>query len=270
MSDIVYIDGALTVPSPEGEPRFRQPFAGVAASYILEQDFYQYGPNAVAAMSSYQYKPLALNTVYGADFFTNNSYPNFFLTAEGPLQDMGCGIVKWTRTYCKKPATRFEAASMSYVFPGLTPNFTVGASNYNATLRLPLPKATDVRITFDYFLIGASGANLASPDYADFINIPALTHQRWGYVAKNGAAVVGIVEINPPMLWDVPPAIANLELVLPNVTASQYMALMGTVSSTGQILTPPNPPNFFVAEDSVLTRWQGNIFCRSTKYIPYL
>jgi hypothetical protein len=271
MGNPLIVDGDYTTPRPQGQPKLSAPFPGVNTEYMLTQDFIQYGPGtSIQPTSGYAYKPLALNTVYGADFTTINSFPNFFLTAEGPLEDLGGGLVKWTRTYCAKPATRYEAASLSYLYPGLTPKITVGGSTDSVTIRSPILKAADVRIEYDYFFIGAAGSNLATPDYADFTDIPPNTHQRWGFVAFNGASPIGLVEINPPILYD--------QITFNGIfygggtvpTASAYIALMGTLNATTGVITPPNPPNFFVAEDSVLTRWQGNVFQRATKYIPYL
>ena len=270
MASLILIDGNYTTPQPQGEPVLSAPFPGVPTQYMLRQDFIQYGTYAVQVNPAYQYKPLALNTIYGTDFTGTNSFPSFFLTGESPLEDLGGGLVKWTRTYCSKPATRYEAASLSYLYPGLSPKIFVSGTYDTVTTRLPITKAADVRIKYDYFVIGTGGVNLWTPDYPDFIDIPPNTHQRWGFIAYNGASPIGLIEINPPMLYD--------QITFNGInygggtipTASAYIALQGSLNTTTGIITPPVPPNLFVAEDSILTRWQGNIFQRATKYIPYL
>lgn len=278
---IILIDGNYTVPQPMGEPRLTAPLPGVATQYILQQDFVQYGPNAVSGGG--KFSPLALNTIFGRDFTSNNTplFTNFFLTAESPLEDVGGGLVKWTRTYCVKPATRYEATNLAYTFPGYYQAYTIGASTFSVTGRLPTPLNASCKIQYDYYLIGEAGSGLAPPDCSDFTMIPTINRMRWGYNAFNGAFTIGFVDINPPMLWD-----AGLSALFANGTngtidgstplndaAIRALITPGGLYAQGQSLTTSQylfmvkEGGLFVAEDSAVSRWQGNIFQRVTKYV---
>lgn len=260
MSSILFIDGNFTVPQPASEPVLIAPFAGVKDYLILKQDFVQFGINAVAALSSYQFAPATLNLNYGADFTTANSYPGFFLCSESPLEDIGAGLVKWTRTYCKKPSTRYEATNLYYTFPGYNTAYVSGATTSAVTQRLATPANSNVKLQYDYFLVGTSGANLAAPDYSDELLIPVTTRQRWGYNATNGAFVVGFVDINPPQLWD-----AGINTFFPGGTNGTYPG--GASLTSAAYLALVTAGGTFVAEDSLVSRWQGNIWQRVTKSI---
>ncbi len=253
---LLFVDGDFTKPCPVSAPLLSAPLPGVATDYSLKQEFVQFG-NQVPSLSIYGFSPAPLNLNYGADFLGGNSYEGFFLTSEGELIDVGGGLVKWTRTYCKKPATRYEPSNMSYLFPGIDQAYIMPGTTSPVliTRRLPEPLNSNVNIQYDYFLVGSAGVNLATPDYSSFSSIPPITHQRWAYDAYNGSYHIGLVDIIPPFVWD-----GGVNDIMPNgtsITATAYLAMIAAGST-------------FVAADSIISRWQGNIIQRITKNIVAL
>lgn len=113
-----YVDGDFSVAAASGPALFSQPFVGDAGYYVLTQEFTQ--------LLAY-WTPLPLQTqipdgIGGfLTFVTRHpQYTNYFLTGEGPLQQLDGGIVKWQRVYCQIPANRSDYESWSARLPGLS------------------------------------------------------------------------------------------------------------------------------------------------------
>jgi len=100
-----YTDSDVTVARVTGARRWSDPF-NESRMVMFEEDYVQ---------SLSYWRPLPLDT----------RHPNpspldlAVLVDESPLQDLGGGIVKWTRTYATIPEQRFEFESYSYTIPGL-------------------------------------------------------------------------------------------------------------------------------------------------------
>lgn len=95
-------------PIPATQPNAPVPNP-VCQPYILKQDFMQFLLN---------WKPLGLGTPHFSKGMTPD-YSSYVLVAEGPLRDMGAGLVRWTRTYAQIPATHYEWESYNMTYPGL-------------------------------------------------------------------------------------------------------------------------------------------------------
>jgi hypothetical protein len=146
------------------------------------------------------------------------------------------------------------------VFPGYNLAYVAAGNTTGITERLAGDQIASCQLQYDYYLIGASGAGLATPDYSSFLSIPVVSRQRWGYNAFNGAFNIGFVDLTPPMLWD-----AGLSAIFPNGTTGTYNG--GASLTAAAYLALVSAGSTFVAEDSIISRWQGNIFQRVTKNI---
>jgi len=176
---------------------------------------------------------LALNTAHPVETAA-------YLVSESDLQDLGGGIAQWTRTYAKKPATRSEYETFSYRFPGYLGASAPPYAQYygeDPTGRDPLVKTVLSRIEYKYYRIFSSGG--------DYTTVAA------AYAANGLAAQVYSINTNDEArvdyLFDGSPAASD-----PTLTAYQALVTAGTE---------------IVAEDSKLTRWMGNIYEISTRYV---
>ncbi len=234
-----------------GKARFSQPFMGDNGEYLLDQDF---------QVDIGSFAPLALNTVH-PDFAT------YHLVGESPLQDLGGGQMKWTRTYAQVPALRNDYSSISYNFIGYLGVFPVqiGLTPGSPQL-LGRPRFTAVvncRIQSDYFLVGTGGS------YTIASAIPQIYEQKY-YVPSGTWQASGITFVFVPLytdptlqalygipceyIYDTTGPLA-LSIAVPSVpTRSQYDAMR--IAQTE-----------IVAENSSLSRWRGNIYVRTTKYV---
>lgn len=80
-----------------------RPFDDSFAQVTFEQDYIQFETD---------FAPLALDTAH-------DDYPDAYLVREGELQGLGGGLVKWTRTYSRMPISRQVFESYSWLVPGI-------------------------------------------------------------------------------------------------------------------------------------------------------
>jgi len=220
-------DGTFTSASAVGATRKSFPFDGDNSSFIVEQDY-------MIALSSFS--PLALSTAHG-------TYTDAYLVKESPLQDLGGGIVKWTRTYAQIPATRDEYGSASYLFIGFLGVHVAPYSQYDTLVndeRDPFQKVVTSRLTKEYFLC-AAGQTYTTPSA-----IPTIEAQSYHFDGHP----------NNKVLYLVDPAINTISAeTIPSLPDYRDMVTAG---------------DEIVAEDSTLERWMGNIYVRSTRYVKAL
>src|SRR5512146_759864 len=140
-----YVDGDFTVAEPVSLPVFSSPIRATTAEYIFTQDWMQYRAD---------FLPLALNTPHPSAG-QNPDYSAFLLVSEGPRQDIGGGVVKWTRTYAKVPDPYDEFESYSYPFIGLEGRWNIGnQGNTVAVTGRPRKSAiVNSRVRHEYFLV---------------------------------------------------------------------------------------------------------------------
>jgi hypothetical protein len=178
------------------------------------------------------FSALALNTAHA-------TVTTAYLVEETPLSDLGGGIVQWTRRYATKPATRSEYETFSYRFPGY---LGTGNPPYNQYYgadpvgRDPQVLTVPSRIEYVYARIFSSGG--------DYTTVAAF------FAASGQAAQVYSVSSNAEArvdyLFDGSPTST------PTLTAYKALVTAGTE---------------IVAEDSKLTRYMGNIYEISTRYV---
>lgn len=223
-------DGTFTTAAADGSWRKSFPIPGDNTSFILEEDVMVFFAN---------FAPLALNTAHP-------TFTNAYLVSESPLEDMGGGLARYTRTYAQIPAARDEWATMTVDFPGLK-----GAANppYDQYWVVsddgsdPVSESVTVRVRYDYFLC-AAGQTFATPD--------AIT-----LYPKQPFTLVGNENVKAQYLL---PAGIYWSDSIP--TKEEWIALkaggggMGTGANAGE----------FIAEKSKIDRYMGNIYFRATAY----
>ena len=232
------IDGAVTSAQVQGGPRKSFPFEGDNASFVLEQDY-------IVALTSFS--PLALDTAHG-------TYTNAYLVKESQQENIGGGLVKWTRTYAQIPANRSDYETFNFKFPGLlsttgnteTPydQYWVQAGNG----RDPFTATSNSRVLSEYFLC-ASGQTYTTPS-----SIPILQAIKFTLDSNTDARIDYLLSTVPSYWSNSDP------------TKEEWIALVagGTGIGTGAAAGE------FIAEDSRITRWMGNIYCRQTRYVKAL
>ena len=105
------IDGDFKTAKATGQPRISLPFASVGDSetVVVEQDY--------TALGAY-FSPLAQNTQYALALRNRNV--TTYLVDETQTQDLGGGVVKWSRVFASIPKPRVEFQQFAYTFPGMS------------------------------------------------------------------------------------------------------------------------------------------------------
>ncbi len=222
MSSPAWTDGTWTAAYAVSKPDFQSPIPNDSERYVFTQDYMQTGAT---------WTKLDLNTAH-VDF------PDFVLVSEGPRQNEGGDVIKWTRTYAKKPPTWDEVSgSLSYRFIGYGGFFFTGSDvPLPSTVgRHPFSDVVPVKIVRDYFLVGAGG------DYSTSEDIPSIAQFFPAYDIEPGLGVDYIVN-SPPFSFATIPTRDDYELMVADKV-------------------------WLVAEASRIDRWMGNIFCRETRYV---
>ncbi len=94
---------SLAVAVINGPRRWLRPFDDDFAQYVFEQDYWQNEDDFV---------PLNLDT-------PSDDFPDAYLVGESALRALGGGVVEWTRTYARIPASRQRFESYSWTVPGI-------------------------------------------------------------------------------------------------------------------------------------------------------
>ena len=218
------IDGVLTTAVIVGGARKSFPFEGDVSSFIVEQDYHVLIGSYAAAT------PGAAHATYTTAYFIRDS----------ALENIGAGVVKFTRTWAQIPATRNEFSTFAYTFPGFLGAGTPPYSQYDVQVgdqRDSFTKVVVSRISNEYFLC------VAGQTYTTPASIPVVSAQSYNYTG------------------------------LPN-NKTQY--LVDAATNPGATATSPTLPAYrvyvtngteVVAEDSTVERWQGEIYVRTTRYV---
>jgi hypothetical protein len=284
-----FIDGNMATAQPCSLPVLSSPIPGSSVEYLLTQDFMQLRKNVSAA---------AIGTAHPSSGKTPD-YSSFVLVSEGPKQDQGNGVCRWTRTYAALPASHDEWESYVYNFVGSSP---VGPLSSAYVGRYRFSKRVTCRVQHDYYIVMAGTPTdylknsagdipiIRSFDYVQQYLVTSTQYGSWYQKSDylSDSALAGV----------------NVGTLLPTVpTETQYASMMKDAASNGwnagtahQILTTDAPPlvnlsgaqtynttqtaftkrNFpavtsfygqLVAEDSILSRWQGNIYLRQTRLV---
>lgn len=127
------VDGTFTVATAQGGPQRTFPFERDLTAFIEEQRYIQ---------TKADFARLALSTAHP-------TIATAFLVQETDLQNVGAGLVEWTRRYATVPATRNEYESYLYTFVEI-----VRATGGDGT-RGPFTRKVNSRVEFAYFHVGS-------------------------------------------------------------------------------------------------------------------
>lgn len=291
----VTFDGDLTIARPAGPRRWYVPFID-SKKWYFEQDFQQLLQN---------YDPILLDELYLPT--TSGSSADLklpcYLVHESDPQDLGGGIVQWTRTYSAIPDSRIEHESYAHTFPGLetgslgplryitgTPTNAASVTTITTTVSHGIsvgdqviirytnvmPDGTQLgRQIFRTALTGTTGATLKVSIVIDGSALYWLTAQK--------------ADIGRDAFSEETTSWLNYDYFLPGITAGistfQDIPIInspiivdgdGARTDTYTATTAPTKTEYLtdvknktphIAHDSVLRRWKGNIYERVTRYI---
>lgn len=227
------LDGSFTTAASHGNFRRSFPIPRDTTAQIIEQEF---------QILSGSFSALALSTAHP-------TVTSAYLVEEGPQIDIDGGMVQWTRRYATIPANRDEFESFSYTFPGLWSND--GNPPYNQYWvsgadggRDPFPDKVVSRLRYEYFHC-KTGETYETPD-----EIPVLQGLEIS-LTTNADARMDYLLPEGEFLADTVPSREEWETLAAGGTG------IGTGSNAGE----------FIAEDSTIEHYMGNIWCRITRYV---
>jgi hypothetical protein len=222
MADRLIEDGTWNTPQPTGPKVFTYPFEGDDTSAYFDQ----------------QYQVKAENFTKAATSSAHGTLAGYYLVGESPTQDVGNGILQWTRRYSKIPSDRNEYEMFGYNFIGYLGVW--GSEEDNVSGRPRRVQNVLSRLAFTYFLVDPALASDDAPNkkYKLVTSIPLLTAQTY----KSNGIDADFLHNNPPYTSSSTPSRTTYE---------------GWVTGGTEI----------VVEDSGLRRWQGNIWERVTRYV---
>lgn len=215
-------DGTFSSAALDGSWRKSFPIPGDNVSFIVEQDF---------QVEFASFTPLALNTAHA-------TFSTAYLVSESPLEDLGGGIARWTRTYAQIPATRDEYETYATKFPGLKGVTNPPYDQYwiaSDDGRDPFTETVNSRLRYEYFLC-ADGQDYETPEA-----IPVLLAQQFTLVSNQNVKV---------------------DYLLP-----EGLYWSDSLPSKEDWLELIDDEDEFIAEDSRIERWLGNIYVRITRYV---
>lgn len=257
-----YTSKDFTVRTPIEAPRFIAPFEGVAARYILKIRVMQHAGH---------YEPLALNTTFPdagiagyADFsemFANEGFAPSDFVFVGETEPTMRGVMQeWEMTFAAVPAQRQEPTQYNYTYPGwIDP---AGQTRDPITVE-SVPKAIAVS---DFFLVG-------SAEYPTQLDIPFIAPFK--VFLKLADLPDGSANDSYPNAYIT--ATNNQTLTVPAYDAPVtvggviYPAYFPFLESYKTKVKNPDPiliTDLLAVQSQPPQRWMGNIFSRTTIYIP--
>lgn len=290
---LIHSDGDLTQPIVASARRHIVPLSD-SKPWLFEQDYQQLLQN---------WRPLELDEIYipSTSGGSNDLVYDYYLVEESSPQDLNGGVVQWTRTYAAIPESRIEYESYAHTFPGLEVG-TLGPIRYissgsNAasvttltttvshgisvgdqvivkyTGRLPDGTQLGGQV-FRIALTGTTGTTLKVDiiidDVAQYLTAQkadigrsqfteeVTSWMRYDYflpgVSANVTKFGDITIFNSPVIVD---ADGN--------RTTTYGAT--TAPTKTEYLTDVKNKVPYIAHDSIVRRWRGNIYERMTRYI---
>lgn len=277
-------DGDFTIAEAVSARVWTYPFPGDSASGYFEQDYMQ--------RLDY-WAPMVLDT---ADVLHTDAY----LVSESPLQALGGGIVRWTRTFSKVPVSRIEPETYAHIVPGITPDPfiivqpIVGFTNFGTTTTLETANPhgyTTGDVAVITYVVTVSGTNhfrtvnrtvTGTPTTTTF-NVALINETDPVYnitykynVGRRPAAtqVLSYVHFD----YFLPGVSAGITTFsdIPILNPTPIIDLNGDRTDSYSSFTTPTLTTYrgqvaastqVIVEPSGLKRWQGNIYERATRYI---
>ncbi len=289
---MIILDGNYIEVIRVNEARGIQPFSGRGDEtiYLIEEDCQQLLGDFV---------PLALDTVHP-------DRPGFYLVADGLNPQMVGGTVRqWTRTWAKIPQQRIEGSSIGWSIPGLArggtnPIINIAALSAPADFLITITTETAHGLLVSdrvYFYYQAT-VSIYKPEgfwACEIISIPSVNTIKVratgaGAFFDNAIAIQKAAPCREPRNTAVNCDIVYdyfLPGVTPDVPDKDSIPLLNPPEVRDvleALIDPPiyssisNPTNTdylmqiaagskIVAEQSTLTRWQGNIYERITRKV---
>jgi hypothetical protein len=234
-----YRDGVFSTAARVSLPVLSSPIPGVVTEYVLTERWQQYRRD---------FTPLAINTLHPEYKVANSWERDFFLVSEGPRQDMGGGVVQWDRTYAAVPAQHSEFEAFVYNFIGYCG--TWGINVETATGRERFQRAVMSKVVHDYFKVDMTLGSDAAPIYKLPGNIPMNVEQQY-YESGFATLSTDYLKDTPPFTTASSPSRTTYEGYVSDATTNKWAATTGLI----------------VAETSKLSRWMGDIWLRTTRYV---
>ena len=283
---LLWQDGDYTTPLRDGARRWLRPFDDNFAQVMFEQDFQQFEDSFV---------PLTLDT-------PSDDFSDAYLVREGELSALGGGVVKWTRTYARIPASREVFEGYSWLIPGIGTGAIFPGYLINS--------ATDAAGVTTLACAGDTTAAIGDSVSISYTFVDGVTGTQYGRnvirtVLSGGGATLGVSIISEPggtiaynsarKIEPGRPAEAlevgsslQFDYYLPGVSVGVATPFDIPVIGELQIYNGDGiKVNVFAADTvptitewrasiaagdkvcvvaSIIRRWQGNIFERSTRY----
>jgi hypothetical protein len=251
-----YVDGDFTAPVAVSLPVFSSPIRSTTAEYVFSQEWMVFRRN---------FKPTPLNTKHPSAG-DDPDYSAYVLVSEGPRQDIGGGIVKWQRIYAIKPASHDEYESYAYPFIGfigsLINNNLASGPSVTATGRGRITHLVTSRVQHDYFLVGV-GAYVTPGD------IPALKALRYFAgdtpTAQEANETEFIMDETGPIAGTSPDRTTYTTWISNAISSGWRSGAITT--NTAADWAGVTSPGQFIAEDSRISRWNGNLWLRQTRFV---
>lgn len=256
LRDIVLLNSAgAYVNVPLGSGYNVQPFRANQSAIIVEQEF---------MVAEAYYVPMRLNTLYNTDW-SNGWRGDFalldqsFLVEEGPLENVGGGIVKFWRKFATLPPTRNEFESYAPTFPSFEVLYGTPATQ---SIVRPAKTATVFsRVQYDYYVYDdldlLSGLSLfpsghrlnASTGLSPTgLILPEMRYYKPSTETTSGGTP-NTVEYNMQLDGDQPLTAASIP------SSTQYRGWIGVAEIVAEASSfGPGP-------------WLGNIYQRKTRFV---
>ena len=283
---LLWQSGDYTNPLPDGARRWLRPFDDNFDQVMFEQDFQQFEDN---------FSPLTLDT-------PSDDFSDAYLVREGELSALGGGVVKWTRTYARIPASREVFEGYSWLIPGIGTGALFGGQG--------ITSATNAAGVTTLSCAGDTTAAIGDSVSISYTFVDGVTGTQYGRnvrrtVLSGGGATLGVSIISEPngtisynsakKIEPGRPAEAlevgsslQFDYYLPGVSVGVATPFDIPVISELQIYDGDGiKVNAFAADTvptitqwrasiadsekvcvvaSILRRWQGNIIERATRY----
>lgn len=269
------------LPVPNAKVCFRQRFMQTAASY----------------------SPLALDTPYPSDAtYGVPTATTYYLVSEENFNDQRAGVLMWERVYCAVPTAWTEPEEYAYQYPAFSGSQTVGTT-YNVTaiaasgtyysvsssLTFSVGDTLFINVAFTRSGIGWRVANYVQAlggVSGTNVLIASIFGGTGAFSSVSGYIGKGTPARSVPKAYVVPSNVLNeyalssvtaLDQTLPLVNAFVVIDNTGIETETITGSTIPTNSNYvsmvssgsqIVAATSNRRRFLGNIYVRSTRYVP--
>ena len=176
---LLWQSGDYTNPLPDGARRWLRPFDDNFAQVMFQQDYQQFEDS---------FSPLTLDT-------PSDDFSDAYLVGESELSALGGGVVKWTRTYARIPASRQVFEGYSWLIPGIDTG-AIFASQ-------AISSATDAAGVTTLDCAGDTTAAIGDSVSISYTFVDGVTGTQYGRnvirtVLSGGGATLGVSIISEP------------------------------------------------------------------------